>query len=351
MQAVLAFGNRLKSRGGWTARLVEGPVVVFLLIVAALALLVPGQAVESLRFTADALLFIAPFILISVLAAAYAKATGLDRQLASVFGARPLTAVVLAALFGAFSPFCSCGVVPIVAGLLGAGVPLGPVMAFWIASPLMDPEMFVLMLPVFGVEFSLMKTGAAVSMGLVAGFATHALASTGALDDMLKPAAGGGCGTAKCGGPKLEDRPLVWRFWGEGERRETFRGEAGRTAWFLGKWLTLAFLLESLMLAYLPADMVGRAVGGDSWWAVPAAVAVGIPAYLNGYAAIPTVDALIGMGMAPGAGLAFMLAGGVTSIPAAMAVWALVRGRVFWLYVGFGLIGALAAGIVGLALL
>lgn len=346
MQAVWTLGNRLFARGAAASRLLEGPVVVLLLTLAALALLVPAQAAASLRFTVAELASIAPFIAVSVAAAAYAKATGLDHQLASVFGARPRTAIVLASLFGALSPFCSCGVVPIVAGLLGAGVPLGPVMAFWIASPLMDPEMFVLMLPVFGVGFTLAKVLAAVGMGLAAGFATHALASKGALDDQLRAGAGGGC----CK-PALEDTPLVWRFWREPERRRGFAGEAGRTAWFLVKWLALAFLIESLMLAYLPPDTVGRFVGGGDWWAVPAAVAVGIPAYLNGYAAIPTVHALIGMGMAPGAALAFMLAGGVTSIPAAMAVWALVRPRVFWLYGALGLVGALVAGLAGLAVL
>ena len=38
--------------------------------------------------------------------------------------------MIPAALFGSLSPFCSCGVIPIVAGLLGIGVPLAPVMAF-----------------------------------------------------------------------------------------------------------------------------------------------------------------------------------------------------------------------------
>ena len=61
-------------------------------------------------------------------------------------------------------------------------------------------------------------------------------------------------------------------------------------------------------------------------------VLLGIPAYLNGLAAIPLVGGLIDMGMNPAVGLAFMVAGGVTSIPAAMAVWALVRPRVFALY-------------------
>jgi len=346
MQAIWGVGRRLRAWGGVAPGLLEGPVVIFLLTLAALALLAPAQAAASLRFTAAELLGIAPFIALSVVAAAYAKASGIDHRLGSVFGARPRTAIVLASLFGALSPFCSCGVVPIVAGLLGAGVPLGPVMAFWIASPLMDPEMFVLMLPVLGAGFTLAKAAAAVGMGLAAGFATHALASTGALDNVLRPTARAGC----CN-PGLEDRPLVWRFWREQDRRRGFAREARRTAWFLVRWLALAFLVESLMLAYVPADMVGRLAGGTAWWGVPVAVAAGIPAYLNGYAAIPTVHALIGMGMAPGAGLAFMLAGGVTSIPAAMAVRALVHPRVFWLYVGLGLMGALVAGLAGLALL
>jgi hypothetical protein len=71
---------------------------------------------------------------------------------------------------------------------------------------------------------------------------------------------------------------------------------------------------------------------------------VGVPAYLNGYAALPLVGGLIGQGMAPGAGLAFLVAGGVTSLPAAIAVWALVKPRVFALYIALSLAGAFGAG-------
>ncbi|HCI47951.1 MAG TPA: permease, partial [Rhodospirillaceae bacterium] len=48
-------------------------------------------------------------------------------------------------------------------------------------------------------------------------------------------------------------------------------------------------------------------------------------AYLNGYAALPLVGGLVEQGMAPGAALAFLVAGGVSSLPAAIAVWALVK--------------------------
>ena len=70
-------------------------------------------------------------------------------------------------------------------------------------------------------------------------------------------------------------------------------------------------------------------LGGTQWWVIPMASGIGIPAYLNGYAAIPLVRGLMDIGMLPGAGLAFMIAGGVTSIPAAMAVYVAVNRTVF----------------------
>ncbi len=162
-----------------------------------LALAAPNQLVPSVNFVAESLLFIAPFLIVSVAVAAGAKATGLDRQVAIVFGGNRATVIIVAALSGALSPFCSCGVVPIIAGLLGAGVPLAPVMAFWISSPLMDPEMFILMVPVLGLEFTIAKTLSAIAIGLAAGFATEALVRRSAFADPLKTGVGnGGCATA-----------------------------------------------------------------------------------------------------------------------------------------------------------
>ena len=100
------------------------------------------------------------------------------------------------------------------------------------------------------------------------------------------------------------------------------------------------------MLAYVPAEAIAGLVGGDSIWAIPLAAIVGVPAYLNGFAAIPLMSGLMELGMAPGAALAFMVAGGVSCIPAAIAVFALVRLPVFFWYLGLALAGSLIAGIV-----
>ncbi len=310
-------------------------------ILLALAAVDPAQARETLRFAAAALAGVAPWLLLSVGIAAYAAATGADHLIARAFTGREPVMILLAAGVGALSPFCSCGVIPLIAALLVMGVPLAPVMAFWLASPVIDPAMFVLTSATLGVEFALAKTFAAIGLGLLGGFGTLAVARAGGLADPLRPGIGdGGCGGAKVRSPK----PPRWAFWREAARVEKFRREGVRTLRFLGKWLALAYVLESLMLAYVPAGAVAGLVGGGGVAPIALATLVGVPAYLNGYAALPLVAGLIDQGMQPGAALAFLVGGGVTSVPAAIAVWALARPPVFALYLGFAFTGSFAAG-------
>jgi uncharacterized membrane protein YraQ (UPF0718 family) len=313
------------------------------IVFAMLALIVPEQSADSLKFTLNALLGVSGFLMLSIGIAAYAKASGADQLIAKAFAGNQVTMITLAALMGALSPFCSCGVIPLIAALLTMGVPLAPVMAFWLASPLMDPSMFVLTTGTLGATFALYKLFAAIFIGLLGGFGIWALTKSGAFAQPLRAGVGdGGCGASSVRTPGH----IAWRFWQEKERREQFWANAGQNAFFLGKWLTVAFLLESLMLSYIPAESISVVIGGDGWLTVLGAALVGIPAYLNGYAALPLVGGLIEQGMAPGAGMAFMLAGGVSSIPAAIAVWALARPPVFAAYLSFAFVGALSAGIL-----
>jgi len=318
-------------------------LVAIAAILLVLALVWPAQAAASLLFMLRSLVGVAPFLLGSVAIAAFAKASGADNLIARAFSGRAATMIIAASLMGALSPFCSCGVIPLIAALLAMGVALPPVMAFWLASPLMDPSMFVLTVGTLGTDFALFKTAAAIATGLIGGFGTQALLAAGAFREPLRAGiSDGGCGGSKIRKPGA----VVWRFWGDPGRQTMFLENARSNLLFLGKWLALAYLLESLMLATVPAETVVRLVGGEGLWPILVATFVGIPAYLNGYAALPLIGGLIEQGMAPGAGMAFLLAGGVTSVPAAIAVWALARPPVFAAYVGFAVISAMAMGIV-----
>ncbi|MGJ8545462.1 MAG: permease [Sulfitobacter sp.] len=312
-------------------------------LLAGLLIFAPPLGISTLEFTAQNLANVAPFLLLSVAVAAYAGATGADGLIARAFTGSPLVMIAVAAIVGGLSPFCSCGVIPLIAALLAMGVPLSAVMAFWLASPVMDPSMFVLTTGVLGLEFAIAKTIAALSLGLFGGFAVHFLSRAGALSDPLRS----GVGNGGCGGAKIRAaQPVVWKFWQESDRIGKFWRESLKTALFLAKWLTLAFILESLMLAWLPADLVARSLGGTGIAPIAIATLVGVPAYLNGYAALPLVGGLLGQGMAPGAGLAFLVAGGVSSLPAAIAVWALVKKEVFFLYLALALIGSFTLGLL-----
>jgi hypothetical protein len=309
---------------------------------ALLALFAPRQAADSIVFVARNALALSPFLLVSVALAACAGASGADNLIARAFtGALPAM-IVLAALVGALSPFCSCGVIPLIAALLAVGVPLGPVMAFWLSSPLMDPSMFVLTVGTLGLPFAVAKTVAAIAVGALAGFGTAGLQRLGLIGEVLRPGVGdGGCGGASIRKPGA----VVWTFWREAERRAKFARSAWTTLLFLGKWLVVAFFLESLMLAYVPAGAIAAAVGGNGLSSIALAALVGVPAYLNGTAALPLVAGLVSQGMSAGAAMAFLVGGGVTSIPAAIAVAAIARTRVFAAYLAFALAGAVLSGL------
>ena len=127
--------------------------------------------------------------------------------------------------------------------------------------------------------------------------------------------------------------------------RETFKDATLENGLFLLKWLALAYVIEALMLEYVPAEMIASVLGGDGVKPILLGALVGAPAYLNGYGAVPLVDALLQQGMSNGAAMSFVIAGGVSCIPAAIAVWALVKPRVFAAYIGYAMLGAFLAGL------
>lgn len=307
----------------------------------ALALFLPAQAAPTGEFAIRAFVGILPFLFVAIGAAAYTKASGTDNLIARAFTGRVGPMVLAGALMGALSPLCSCGVIPLIAALLAMGVPLAPVMAFWLASPLMDPTKFFLTSGAISPEFAVAQTLAAIGVGMLGGYGVLFLSRFASFASPLRPDAKIGC----CGGGVIRNPGAVrWAFWREPERRTAFAKESWSSFAFLAKWLLLAFTLESLMLTYVPGEKIVAVAGDGNPFAIVIGALVGIPAYLNGYAAIPLVGGLIENGMQPGAGMAFLIAGGVTSLPAALAIFAIARVPVFLSYLFFAVTGSLLAG-------
>lgn len=307
---------------------------------AAAALAWPAAAAETVRFVAWNLVLMAPVILMAVGLTAAIRASGADGLLSRLFEGRVAVMLLAASAFGAVTPICGVGVLPIIAGLLGAGVPLAPIMAFWLSSPITDPAMLAVTAATLGLPFAAGKTAIAFAIGLIGGVATHALMARGAFAGTLRSGRLDAHAVEGCSGLQ----GFVVRFWRVRERRRLFGQDALSAARLVAFWLAIAFTVESLLARFVPADLVASVAGADRDWAVPLAVLVGTPLYIDGYAALPMVRGLIDLGMGQGAAMALLVAGGITSLYASVAVFALLRLPVFLWYLGLAVAGSLLAG-------
>ncbi|MFO7664084.1 MAG: permease [Chloroflexota bacterium] len=336
-----------------------------------------------------------PYMVITIPLAVIINLSGASRHIKRAFQAQPLVAILLATVIGAFSPFCSCGVIPIIASLLISGVPLAPVMSFWIVSPSMDPEIFFLSVATLGPELAAWRMGGIFIISLAAGLITHYLILSGRLSpSILRPnyrtearpvgqlirvgwqhlrttavrhvsliqtqppalccvtpaitfqvepaagqsaAAGPPPSAVSCSGPVCANRQPAWheRLW------EETRG----AIWMVTKFMLLAFFLEALIKLYIPTAWITGLMGSDNMGAIWLAALLGVPIYTSNLAALPLVSGLLAQGMNPAAALAFLVAGPTTTLPAMAAVWGLVRRRVFALYVAIAFLGAIGLGI------
>ncbi len=317
-----------------------------LLLVAAIALalfavLWPAALLDTVGFVGWSLIIIAPLVIPGILLASWIIASGADRHIARAFEGQMQWAILAAAAIGAVTPVCGVTVLPLMAGLLAGGVPLAPVMAFWLSSPVTDPAMLATTAATLGLNFALGKTIAAFCLGLLGGAGTWAFARAGwSVDPLRKNGLVGRIVAARCG----EDMPFRAAVWVDPARRDVFMRQMWATTRLILICLIPAFAAEHLLNAVLQPDALSAYVGRDTAWAIPLSVFVGAPAYVDGYAALPLTRALMDHGMSPGAAMAFLVSGGVVSIWGAMAIFPVLRLQPFLLYLVLAIIGSLLAG-------
>jgi uncharacterized membrane protein YraQ (UPF0718 family) len=135
----------------------------------------------------ESFIHIWPYLLITIPIAVTVQMSGMSKYIRKAFSAQPILAIFLATFVGAFSPLCSCSVIPVIAALLIGGVPLAPVMSFWLASPSMDPEIFFLTVGTLGWELAVWRLAGTLVLSLSGGFVVHILIRQGWLgEDILR---------------------------------------------------------------------------------------------------------------------------------------------------------------------
>ncbi len=361
------------------------------------------EIMKIINFMVEAFIHIWPYLVVTIPIAVAVNMSGASKYIKRTFDAGPIAAIFLATIVGAFSPFCSCGVIPIIASLLISGVPLAPVMAFWIASPSMDPEIFFLSVGTIGWDLAVWRLAATFVLSLSSGFITHFMMKYNWIgSDILKfkkdkgsdtlsskikfvltsvssglrnlfsfrskelvPAAAC-CSTNAASVVQLQPSmtsatPDTRPNPASGSKSCDSTGgacktnehpsfwnklfkESSKATIMVVKFMALAFFLEAIIILYVPSQWITDAMGIENSWAIISAAFLGVPVYTSNLSALPMVSGLLAQGMSPAAALAFLIAGPTTTLPAMAAVWSLVNQRVFLLYVSFSLIGAMVFG-------
>lgn len=316
-----------------------------------------------------------PYFLGGVLFAAFIKTFKWDRRIRASLVRYRRAAIPVAVAAGLVSPLCSCGILPVVLSLSAAGVPLPPVLALLVTSPLMSPDAFLITVGQLGWTWAMWKLAAAAVVGLAAGYLADGLMRRGILSgtgfraDRMYDAKGAvrpgfeeivnaGCFTHAAQGEGPGGRPSAAGALA-GTLRVLVRGEApvdreNRIVFFLerlrdmvfmiGKYLLAALLIEAAVTYYVPVNRIEPLLGRESALSILLATLVAVPLPLHQVAAPSVIKGLLAAGMSPGAGMAMLIGGPVTSIPAISALAGLYERRAFLLYLGIGFASALACG-------
>ncbi len=361
------------------------------------------QIIKIATFILDSFVHIWPYLLISIPLAVLVQVSGAAKFINKALGKKPIVAILLATIVGALSPFCSCGVIPVIATLLISGVPLAPVMSFWIASPSMDPEIFFLSVATVGWELSVWRLVSTFIISLSSGYITHwavvkefigkdilrkkqvvpvsstwRLVRTKTLEGIkfliksMRPVQMSPANLMIVKGQidssevnccvstdqlqinlkpdrKEPEKPCTTCS-NVKKPKPSFRKKLLHETWtatiMVVKFMALAFFINALITFYVPQEFISNLLGGNGAFSAVIAALVGIPTYTSNLTALPLISGLITLGMNKGAALAFLIAGPTTTLPAMVAVWGITKKKVFFLYLSFSLIGAIAFGLL-----
>lgn len=224
----------------------------------------------------------------------------------------PLKGLVL----GAVTPFCSCSTLPMLVGMLNAGVAFQTAMTYLISSPLLNPIIVGGVGIIFGWQTAITYTIFTLAVSLIVPWAWGALG----MEKSLKRVRVQGEGT-----------PEPWN----GLRSEM--PGALRQAWTDLRPLLIPMLvgvaIGASIYSFVPADQLTAFAGANIWWAVPLAAVIGIPLYIRLETMLPVGLALQSAGVAVGPIFALMIGGAGASPPEVSMLAAIFKPRLLATFV------------------
>ncbi len=244
---------------------------------------------------------------------------------------------LLASLFGAVTPFCSCSSVPLFMGFVKGGIPLGVTFAFLVTSPLVNEVAVAMFLGLFGFKITAIYVTSGILLGIISGVILGKLKLEYLLTDWVRKV----WADSEKEKERFEDEKLSFI-----KRIPAITSEASEIIKSVILYVIIGIAIGAGMHGYIPEGFFEQYIGKDTWYAIPLAVLLGVPMYANAAGIIPVIQVFIAKGVPLGTSLSFMMAVVGLSIPEAILLKKVMTGRLIAVFFGVVTVCIIISGFV-----
>ena len=232
---------------------------------------------------------------------------------------------VLASLFGAVTPFCSCSSIPLFMGFVKGGIPLGVTFAFLITSPLVNEVAIALFLGTFGLKITLVYAFSGIMLGVIGGYVLGKFKLDNYLSEWVK---------------QIQTNANVESVAWEGEKTPFVKRlpVIVKDAWNIVRgvllYIIIGIAIGAFMHGYVPEGFFEQYMSKSNWYAVPLSVILAVPMYANAAGIVPVIEVFVAKGIPVGTALAFMMAVVGLSLPEATLLKKVMKWRLIGVFFG-----------------
>ncbi len=232
---------------------------------------------------------------------------------------------LLASIFGAITPFCSCSSIPLFIGFVKGGIPLGVTFAYLITSPLVNEVAVAMFLGAFGIKTTLIYVISGILLGVIGGFVLGKMNLARYLspwvlqiqqDSMIETAEWENNNV-----PFLKRLPAI------------FKDAWGIVSGVL-VYVVIGIAIGAVMHGYVPEGFFEDYLSSSHWWTVPIAVILAVPMYANAAGVVPIIEVFVAKGVSLGTAIAFMMGVVGLSLPEATMLKKVMTWKLIGIFFG-----------------
>ena len=284
----------------------------------------------------------APYLLLGFALAGLLRSVFTEDWVRRHLGQRGIRQIFKSVIIGIPLPLCSCGVIPVAAGIRKQGGQRGAVAAFTASTPQTGVDSIAATVGMMGWVFAIVRIVIAFINGVVAGLVVERWGEKDAPEVRSQMSAkertctcghneGGPCEcpeeeeeSASCcssqAAPKAEEIPFAAKLKSGLEfglltlPRDLFGA------------LTLGLLVAGAIAVFVPADLFSSLPGGRFSLYVGMTL-ISLPLYVCSTGSIPMAFSFLQAGMSPGAVLIFLIAGPASNAATVTSLWRIIGGK------------------------